>query len=80
MAAAAEAAHAWPRGTVHCEDFAAPSEIGFGEDRAFRVRLARQGGEYEVGPGETILEVLRRHGIAVDSACELGYCGACTTR
>jgi vanillate O-demethylase ferredoxin subunit len=80
MAAAAQAARAWPPGTVHCEDFSAPSEIGFGEDRAFRVRLARQGGEYEIRPGETILEVLRRHGIAVQSSCELGYCGACTIR
>jgi ferredoxin-NADP reductase len=80
LAAAAQAAGAWPPGTVHSEDFSAPSEIGFGEDRAFRVRLARQGGEYEIGPRETILEVLRRHGIAVKSACELGYCGACTTR
>ena len=80
MAAAARAARAWPPGTVHCEDFSAPSEISFGMDRAFRVRLARQGGEYEIRPDETILKVLRRHGIAVKSACELGYCGACTTR
>src|SRR5215831_18239294 len=80
MAAAAQAARGWPPGTVHCEDFSAPSAIGFGEDRPFRIRLARRGGEYEIRPGETILEVLRRHGIAVKSACELGYCGACTTR
>jgi vanillate O-demethylase ferredoxin subunit len=80
MVAAAQAARAWPPDTVHCEDFSAPSEIGFGEDRPFRVRLARQGGEYTIGPGETILAVLRRHGIAIKSSCELGYCGICTVR
>jgi ferredoxin-NADP reductase len=80
MAAVAQASEDWPRGTVHCEYFSAPSEIEFGEDRAFRVRLKRQGGEYEIQAGETILEVLRRHGIMVKSSCELGYCGACLTR
>jgi ferredoxin-NADP reductase len=80
MAAAATASRHWPPGTVHCEYFSAPSEIDFGEGRAFRVKLARHGGEYEIPPGETILDVLRRHGIAVKSSCELGYCGACLTR
>ena len=30
-------------------------------------------------PGETIIEVLRRHGIETRTSCELGYCGACRT-
>jgi ferredoxin-NADP reductase len=80
MAAAAAAARDWPPGSVHCEYFSAPSEIEFAEDRAFRVKLSRQGGEYEIPPGETILDVLRRHGIPVKSSCELGYCGSCLTR
>jgi ferredoxin-NADP reductase len=80
MAAAATAARVWPPGTVHCEYFSVPSAIEFGEDRAFRVKLVRQGGEYEIASGETILEVLRRHGIAVNGSCELGYCGSCLTR
>src|SRR5262249_39443776 len=80
MAAVAQAAADWPPGTVHCEYFLLPSEIDFGEDRAFRVRLAKHGGEYEIQGGETILEVLRRHGVPVKSACELGYCGVCLTR
>jgi ferredoxin-NADP reductase len=80
MAAAALASRDWPPGTVHCEYFSAPSQIDFGEDRAFRVKLARHGGEYEIPPGETILDVLRRHGIPVKSSCEFGYCGACLTR
>ena len=44
------------------------------------VRLAKRGGEYEVMPGETIIEVLRRHGVETRTSCELGYCGTCLTR
>jgi ferredoxin-NADP reductase len=79
MAAAAEASKEWPAGTVHCEDFTAPP-TGFDEDRPFRVRLARSGVEYDVAAGETIVEVLRRHGLAVRTSCELGYCATCLTR
>lgn len=79
MAAASEAAKAWPAGAVHCEYFTAPA-IGFEDDQPFRVRLARSGVEYDVGPGETIVDVLRSHGIAVRTSCELGYCGTCLTR
>ncbi len=83
MAAAAAAAAHWPAGTVHCEYFKGPAARlpePLGEDRPFRVRLLRSGGEYEIPPGETIIDVLRSRGIAVASSCELGYCGACLTR
>lgn len=83
MAAAAAASAHWPAGSVHCEYFASPGAAPparLAEDRPFRVRLAKSGGEYEVPPGETILEVLRRHGVETRSSCELGYCVACMTR
>ena len=79
MAAAAQAAREWPTGTAHCEYFTISTELTAEEDRPFRVRLARSGGEYEVPAGETIVGVLRRHGIAVRTSCELGYCGTCVT-
>ena len=79
MVAASEATKAWPAGAVHCEYFTAPA-IGFEEDQPFRVRLARSGVEYDVPAGETIVDVLRSHGIAVRTSCELGYCGTCLTR
>jgi vanillate O-demethylase ferredoxin subunit len=79
MAAAAQAAGEWPPGTVHCEYFAGGPEPTPKEEHPFRLRLARSGGEYEVHAGETIVDVLRRHGIAVRTSCELGYCGACLT-
>ena len=80
MAAAAVAAREWPVGTVHYEYFTAPPAASAVEDRPFRVKLARRGVEYEVPVGETIVDVLRRHGITVPTSCQLGYCGACVTR
>ena len=83
MAAAAAASAHWPAGTVHCEYFAGPGAAPparFADDRPFRVRLAKSGGEYDVPAGETILEILRREGVDARSSCELGYCGACLTR
>jgi len=80
MAVAAEAAKAWPAGTVHREYFTPPPAASVVEDKPFRVRLAKRGVEYEIPVGETIIRVLRRHGITVPTSCELGYCGACVTR
>jgi ferredoxin-NADP reductase len=82
VAAAAASAH-WPVGSVHCEYFTGPGAAPAArleDDRPFRVRLAQSGGEYDVPPGETIINVLRRHGVETRTSCELGYCGACLTR
>jgi len=79
MAAAADAAHFWPAGTVHCEYFTGVPEPVAAEDRPFRIRLAKSGGDYEIAAGETIADVLRRHGVPVRTSCELGYCGTCVT-
>lgn len=79
MAAAGEAARLWPPGAVHCEYFTGVPEPVGAEDRPFRVCLARSGGEYEIAVGETIANVLRRHGVPVRTSCELGYCGTCMT-
>ncbi len=81
-AAAAASAH-WPAGCVHCEYFSGPGAAPparLEDDRTFRVRLAKSGGEYDVPAGETIINVLRRHGVETRTSCELGYCGACLTR
>jgi ferredoxin-NADP reductase len=79
MKAAGEAAADWPAGTVHFENFGGAVIDPPADERPFRVRLSRSGGEYEVMAGETIVEVLRRHGVAVKTSCEFGYCGACLT-
>jgi ferredoxin-NADP reductase len=79
MAAASQATRDWPPAAVHCEYFTAVPDSVADDDRPFRVKLARSGGEYEIPVGETIVGVLQRHGVAVRTSCELGYCGACLT-
>ena len=59
--------------------FTAVPDPALEEERPFCIKLARTGGEYEIPAGETIVDVLRRHGITVRTSCELGYCGACLT-
>ena len=82
QAAAAASAH-WPAGSVHFEFFTGPAAAppaSLADDTPFTVRLAKSGGEVAVGIGETIAAALRRHGVAVRTSCELGYCGTCLTR
>lgn len=79
MAAVAQAARGWPPGSAHSEYFTTAPDITSDEDRPFRVRLAKSGGDYDVPVGETIVGVLQRHGITVRTSCELGYCGSCLT-
>jgi ferredoxin-NADP reductase len=79
MAAVAKAARDWRADWVHCEYFTGAPPPILKDDHPFRVRLARSGGEYEVPVGETIVDVLRRHDVAVRTSCEFGYCGTCLT-
>jgi phthalate 4,5-dioxygenase reductase subunit len=80
MQAVRELTSHWPSQTVHFEDFgtSAHPEHADGE-QPFTVRLARSGAAIEVPPSVSILEALRRHGVAVPSSCESGTCGTCRT-
>jgi vanillate O-demethylase ferredoxin subunit len=83
MTAIAAACRHWPADAVHCEHFSARLEEAGVEtppNRAFRVRIAESGVEYEVPADQTIVNVLRRNGVTVDTSCEDGYCGTCMTR
>jgi len=86
---AIEAASAhWPDGTRHCERFSgAGTPVRTPEDRAagqtdtpFEVELRRSHQTFTVQPGESIVDVLRRQGVDVDTSCCEGYCGTCMTR
>jgi vanillate O-demethylase ferredoxin subunit len=84
MSAMQQATEHWPAGTVHFERFGAPDATENDADalpqEEFTVQLARSGGTYVVKPGETIVEVVTRHGVEIDVSCEEGYCGTCMTR
>jgi CDP-4-dehydro-6-deoxyglucose reductase, E3 len=44
---------------------------------ADRVRLRYGGQDYDLAPGESVLDGLARHGVRVPSACRAGACHAC---
>jgi len=67
--------HGWPDSSVHFEYFRNDTEVD--NSSAFTLNLARSGLTLSVGPGETILEVLRSAGVAMPSSCEQGACGTC---
>jgi vanillate O-demethylase ferredoxin subunit len=46
---------------------------------AFKVRLARSGGEYIIPTDRSIVETLAEYGIHIETSCEQGACGSCLT-
>ena len=81
MAAVREATATWASGSVHFEHFTnSLSPVRPEEDRAFRVKLQRNGQVFDVPADRTIIEVLREGGIEVETSCESGLCGTCKTR
>ena len=70
----------WPADSVHFEDFGGSDPAPADEHRPFTVRVARSGRSVAVPSGVSILEALRKDGIAVPSSCESGTCGSCRTR
>lgn len=60
---------------VHFELFA--NEVSHADERPFKVRLQRSGMELTVPAGRSLAEVLKEHGVAIDTSCEQGVCGTC---
>jgi vanillate O-demethylase ferredoxin subunit len=82
MRAVQDATNHWPSGQVHFEFFTAVDvvELDRPEDTAFEVVLVSTGRTFVIPPGRSILEVLRDHGIIVESLCQEGICGTCITK
>ena len=79
MIAVKNAVGAWPPHTVHFEYFTAP-EHGPRENAPFQIKIESTGQVLEVSPDESIVDVLRANGFAIDTDCREGYCGTCITR
>jgi vanillate O-demethylase ferredoxin subunit len=66
-----------PSASVLTEAFSATAPDA--NARAFTIHLAKSNATLEVGEQETLIEVLRRNGVAIASGCEQGVCGMCAT-
>lgn len=73
------ASQTWSPEAVHLEYFSADQTSNSGHQKAFRVRLARSGREYEIPADKSIVETLAAHGIHIETSCEQGVCGTCAT-
>jgi ferredoxin-NADP reductase len=70
------AAIGWPQTQVHTEVFQPISDENF-KPEPFDAFIASTGAVLHVPADRTLLEVLRAHGLATVSSCELGVCGSC---
>ncbi|WP_186198131.1 PDR/VanB family oxidoreductase [Burkholderia gladioli] len=82
MAACAEAAAHWPKGSVHFEHFKAPElpkreAAGAGE---CEVRIASTGQVILLRPGQSLADALGEAGVAVPTSCCAGLCATCKLR
>jgi vanillate O-demethylase ferredoxin subunit len=70
------ASASWPSETVHFEVFKPMLDENFTPE-PFDVRISSTGEVLRVPANRSALDVLRAHGFALPSSCELGVCGAC---
>jgi phthalate 4,5-dioxygenase reductase subunit len=68
----------WPASAVHFESFGVDTQPKV-DDQPFEIRLGSSGQVLAVPVGQTILQTLRNHGLAVPFSCESGTCGSCKT-
>lgn len=61
---------------IHFEAFVAMADENF-KPEPFDIKLASTGETLRVPADRSALEVLREHGLALPSSCELGLCGSC---
>lgn len=68
----------WPDGALHLERFSG-LPIDDSDNASFEVELERTGITVEVGPEQSIFEVVREAGVSVLGSCLEGICGTCET-
>lgn len=80
MQAVEQASAHWPEDAVHFERFAGDGVAPVaGTDRSFEIEIAGSGRVLVVPADRSILDVLRAHGVEVESLCREGICGTCIT-
>ena len=71
----------WTSDYIHFERFSNADLMlrDDGSEQGFEVELASTREVVSVGPDESIIEALARHGVFVETSCEQGICGTCLT-
>lgn len=85
MAACADAASHWPKGTVHFEHFKAPEQPkrlpGNAENaEGCEVTIASTGQVIRLKPEQSLSDALNEAGVAVATSCCAGLCATCKVR
>lgn len=85
MAACADAASHWPKGTVHFEHFKAPEQpkrepSGTENAEGCDVTIASTGQVIHVGPEQNFSEALGEASVEVPTSCCAGLCATCKVR
>ena len=73
------AAATWPPEACHLEYFSADSASLAGPRDTFKMRFARTGGDFVVVADQSIVDVVREAGVAIETSCEQGVCSTCLT-
>jgi vanillate monooxygenase ferredoxin subunit len=76
----AAAAKGLPDHQLHREYFAPSETAARGDSGAFEIKLASTGQVLAVPADQTVMAVLRQHGVELEASCEEGVCGTCLTR
>ncbi|GAA2736695.1 PDR/VanB family oxidoreductase [Actinocorallia aurantiaca] len=66
-------------GNLNVERFAPRADAEAAPTTSFEIELFSSGRTLQVGPDESILDVLERAGVPVDSSCREGTCATCET-
>jgi ferredoxin-NADP reductase len=82
LGAVEEHSASWAAGALHLERFSAKMSDGetASESGAFEVVCQRTGVTLEIGPDQSILEVLEEADVPVMASCYEGICGTCEAR
>jgi len=69
----------WPAENLHREYFSPPASVEAQDNDRFEIQLSSTGQLFEVGPQESVSDVLLAAGIEIPMSCQQGICGTCVT-
>ena len=65
---------------VHLERFTPPEQVAAKASDSYTATLKKSGLTLKIEPGQSLLDVILKAGVAADFSCQEGICGSCETR